>query len=227
MVVLDGVRAEFVALLVGCAPSHRLLGPWEYRQEGKTRKGTDGVKLMGSLKIICCFYRTNLMGSLQILPFPQSGKNHCVCSGPISVDPIGPQPEDGWPVAPGPGCRPTRPCRCRIAARPSPTCSLSGISRIRVSPFYEPFCVSSIDVWLKKICVLSSNWCPSTVSFKRYPWNPPSLPRRPASARTHFKPPPASGASGSALPCSGRSLAVEHAGYGRLITMKLDHSMYS
>ena len=49
----------------------------------------------------------------------------------------------------------------------------SGISRIRFSPFYESFRDSSINVWLKKICVfLSSNWGPLKVYVKLHPRNP-------------------------------------------------------
>ena len=53
---------------------------------------------------------------------------------------------------------------------------LSGISRIRFSPFYEPCCDSAISSRFKKICVFaSSNWGPLTVYVNQYPWNPRGL----------------------------------------------------
>ena len=76
-------------------------------EEDKDRKGTNGVSTNGSLQILC-FLTEELFGVLPLtyfyLPksaraylFPQSVKTHCFCSGPISVDPICPQPKGVWP----------------------------------------------------------------------------------------------------------------------------------
>ena len=70
----------------------------------RTRKGTTGVTLMGSLQQHQCF----LIGTFGVLPlayfyipeiaraylFPQSVRTHYFCSGPISVDLICQQPRD-------------------------------------------------------------------------------------------------------------------------------------
>ena len=49
----------------------------------------------------------------------------------------------------------------------------SGISRIRLSPFYEQLFYYSMKFRFKDICVfVSSNWGPSTVHVKQQPWSP-------------------------------------------------------
>ena len=82
---------------------------WARRSSRRTaapasERGQTGSALMGSLRILVF-----LTGTLWVLPltyfchpksaraylFPQSVKIHQFCSGPISVDPICPQPNDG------------------------------------------------------------------------------------------------------------------------------------
>ena len=62
------------------------------------RKGTNGVS--GALQKSCILTGTSwvllltyfyLPKSARAYPFPQSGKTHCFCSGPVSVDPLRPQ----------------------------------------------------------------------------------------------------------------------------------------
>ena len=65
-------------------------------------KGHMGSALMGSLRILVLFDRGTfwvllltyfyITKSAGVYLFPQSVKNVCFCSGPISVDPICPQP---------------------------------------------------------------------------------------------------------------------------------------
>ena len=69
------------------------------------RKGTGqmGSALMGSLQLSCFSSEGPFLGTpvnllvssqkCQGVPFPQSVKPHVFCSGPISVDPICPQPK--------------------------------------------------------------------------------------------------------------------------------------
>ena len=66
-------------------------------------KGQMGSALMGSLQMSCFFDRGtfwvppltyfHLPKSARAYLFPQSVKTHYFCSGPISVDPICPQPK--------------------------------------------------------------------------------------------------------------------------------------
>ena len=71
-----------------------------------SRKETDGVSTNGITAILYVFWQRDLLGTpvnLLYLPksaraylFPQSLKNNYVCCGPISVDPVCPQPNEGW-----------------------------------------------------------------------------------------------------------------------------------
>ena len=72
----------------------------------RSRKGTNGVSTNGVTANFMFFDR----GTFWVLPltyfylpksaraylFPQSVKIHYFCSGPISVDPICPQPKEEW-----------------------------------------------------------------------------------------------------------------------------------
>ena len=71
--------------------------------EGKhIRKGANGVSTNGVTANFMCFDRGTcwvlplpyvyLPKSARVYPFPQSVKNNCSCSGPISVHPICPKP---------------------------------------------------------------------------------------------------------------------------------------
>ena len=84
-------------------------GPWRLSAEEISRKGTNGISTNGVTANFIFFERGTiwvllltyfyLPKSARAYLFPHSVKIHYFCSGPISVDPICPQPNLG-----GTGC---------------------------------------------------------------------------------------------------------------------------
>ena len=88
------------SLLDGSAPPRAPEGREAGRLRGD-RKGTNGVSTMGSLQISCFLTGTfwvlpliyfYIPRSARAYPFYPTYQIHYFCSGPISVDPICPQP---------------------------------------------------------------------------------------------------------------------------------------